>query len=245
VALKAEKASMLAFKNAVKSVFRAVGFDVRRPAPFQLLKSLNRFDVDLVFDVGANVGQFASELRSFGFEGEIVSFEPLSAAHRALSDTAGRDKKWQVHPRCVIGDRNGEIEIHLAGNSVSSSVLPMLERHSSAFPSSAYVGAERVPICTFDSVAPHYLQKSQNPFLKIDTQGFEWQVLDGALQTLPRIMGIHCELSLVALYKTQHLWMDMVQRLKKSGFTLWSIERGFTDARDGRTLQVDATFFRS
>ncbi len=236
-------------RTLIKDAVHKIGFDLHRLTPssnptFQLLKALNRFDVDLVLDVGANVGQFASELRSVGYKGNLVSFEPLSAAHMALSEAAGRDPKWRVHPRGAIGDHDGEIEINIAGNSVSSSVLPMMESHSSAAEGSAYVGVESVPLRRLDSVAPTYLAKSRRPFLKTDTQGFEWQVLDGAVATLPKIRGILCELSLVPLYEGQRLWMDMIQRLESESFTLWSIQKGFTDPRDGRTLQVDAIFFR-
>jgi hypothetical protein len=56
--------------------------------------------------------------------------------------------------------------------------------------------------------------------------------------------GLLCELSLVPLYDGQRLWLEIIRRLEDEGFTLWSIHRGFTDPRDGRTLQVDALFFR-
>ena len=236
-------------KKIIKKMINIAGFDLHRLTPasnpaFQLLKALNRFDVDLVLDVGANVGQFASELRSVGYKGTLVSFEPLSAAHQALSEAASRDSKWHVHARGAIGDHDGEIEINIAGNSVSSSVLPMTEAHASASKDSAYVGVEKVQLFKLDSVAPEYLAKSRRPFLKIDTQGFEWQVLDGARETLPHVQGVHCELSLVTLYDGQHLWEEMIERLRQEGFTLWSIQKGFTDPRNGRTLQFDAIFFR-
>lgn len=236
-------------KTLIKNAVHKIGFDLHRLTPssnpsFQLLKALNRFDVDLVLDVGANIGQFASELRSVGYKGILVSFEPLSAAHTALSQASRHDPKWLVHPRSAIGDYDGEIEINIAGNSVSSSLLPMTELHSSAAKDSAYVGVESVPLRQLDSVAPAYLAESRKPFLKIDTQGFEWQVVDGAVAILPEISGILCELSLVPLYEGQRLWMEMIQRLESEGFTLWSIQKGFTDPRGGRTLQVDAIFFR-
>jgi hypothetical protein len=88
------------------------------------------------------------------------------------------------------------------------------------------------------------LADTHAPFLKVDTQGYEWEVLEGATATLPRIRGILCELSLVALYEGQHLWMDVVQRLGQQGFCVWAIQPGFTDPRDGRTLQADAVFIR-
>ncbi|MGB4268684.1 MAG: FkbM family methyltransferase [Spirochaetota bacterium] len=240
---------MYYFKTFIKSVIRSLGFDLHRLNPasnpsYQLLMALNRFDIDLVLDVGANVGQFASEIRSVGYKGELVSFEPLSSAHKALVKAAEHDPKWQVHPRCAIGDYDGEIEINIAGNSVSSSILPMMETHSSAVEASVYVGRERVPIRKLDSVAPPYLANARKPFLKMDTQGFESKVLDGAAQILSLIKGIQCEMSLVLLYDGQKLWMDMIHRLENDGFTLWSIQKSFTDPRDGRMLQIDAIFFR-
>jgi len=161
-----------------------------------------------------------------------------------LSAKASRDQKWHVHPRCAIGDYDGEITINIAANSVSSSVLPMMELHKSVNAASVYVGSESVPIYRLDSVSPGYLAKSHRPFLKIDTQGFEWQVLEGACQTLPQMQGVLCELSLVPLYEGGRLWLDMIKHLESEGFTLWCIQKGFLDARDGRTLQVDATFIR-
>lgn len=232
-------------KNAVRQLFNAGGFDLHRSNSRQLCRALNQFGVDLVLDVGANVGQFASGLRSAGYQGEIVSFEPLSFAWQTLEDAASHDARWQVHLRSAIGDHDGECMINIAGNSVSSSVLPMMESHSSAAEGSAYVGSEPVPIFKLDSVAPKYLENAHRPFLKIDTQGFEWQVLDGAGETLPLVQGILCELSLVPLYESQRLWMDIIRRLENDGFALWSIHRGFTDSRDGRLLQIDATFFRN
>jgi FkbM family methyltransferase len=226
-----------------------MGFELHRLDPssdpaYQLLKGLDRFNVDQVFDIGANTGQFASELRSVGYKGRIVSFEPLLDAHRMLSESSARDSNWIVHQRGAIGDYDGEIELNISGNSVSSSVLPMMDTHSSAAMGSAYIDTEKVPIARLDSVAPEYLSASSRPFIKIDTQGFEWQVLDGATNILRRAKGVLCELSLLPLYEGQRLWKEMIERLEAEGFTLWFIQRGFTDPRDGRSLQVDAAFFR-
>jgi FkbM family methyltransferase len=231
-------------------LIHSFGFDLHRLQPhanpaYQLVRGLQRFGIERILDVGANTGQFSLELRSLGFRGHIVSFEPLSAAHAGLVVAAKSDRNWDVHRRCAVGDRDGEVEINIAGNSVSSSILPMLESHASAAQGSAYVGAERVPLVKLDTVAPAYLADERAAFLKIDTQGFEWHVIEGATQVLPKFRGVLCELSLVPLYEGQHLWMDLVGRLQHAGFTLWSLQPGFTDPRDGRTLQLDAIFFRA
>jgi FkbM family methyltransferase len=209
----------------------------------QLLKGFDRFGIDLVFDVGANAGQFAQQLRTSGFKGLIVSFEPLSDAHRRLSEAASKDPFWLVHERSALGDRNGETQVNIAGNSVSSSLLRMTPTHSDAAPGSAYIGSEPAELATLDSVAPLYLDRGTRPFLKIDTQGFEWQVLAGARETLPKMQGLLCELSFVTLYEGQHLWREMIDYLESAGFTLWGLQPGFMD-QHGRNLQVDAIFFR-
>jgi hypothetical protein len=96
-----------------------------------------------------------------------------------------------------------------------------------------------------DRVLPAWLASAHAPFLKIDTQGFESEVLDGTGTLLRQMRGVLCELSLVPLYESQQLWTEMIDRLRREGFQLWAIQTGFTDPRDGRTLQVDATFFRT
>lgn len=239
-------------KRTIKRLINIAGFDLHRQRPkkptvnssTQCVEILNHFEIDLVLDIGANVGQFAFGLKEAGYLGRLVSFEPLSFAYRTLVENASHNPKWQVHPRCAIGDFDGEIEINIAGNSESSSVLPMMESHYLASEDSIYVGVEKVPIFKLDTVAPKYFSQSFKCLLKIDTQGYEWQVLDGAHETLPYVHGIICELSLISLYEGQKLWIDMMHRLQTEGFTLWSIQPAFTDPRNGRTLQVDAAFFR-
>jgi FkbM family methyltransferase len=243
-------------KKIIKATLRNVfGLEVRwvkhippsaaHATAMQVVSSLQKFGVDVVLDVGANKGQFASEIRQSGYAGRIVSFEPLSQAHSELLQVSAGDPMWDAYPRCALGDHNGEEEINIAGNSESSSILPMLESHRSAAPESAYQGKEIVPIKTLDAVVGQYLKDARAAFLKIDTQGFEWQVLDGARDTLPHIKGILVELSLVPLYEGQRLWREVIDRLEAEGFTLWAFKPVFSDQATGRTLQVDGIFYRN
>ncbi|HEV8327382.1 MAG TPA: FkbM family methyltransferase [Nitrospiraceae bacterium] len=236
-------------KQGMKQLLNAAGIEARRFHPdtsplARLMAALRAFDIDLVIDVGANEGQFAKELRAGGYSGRIVSFEPLTAAHRRLLQVSNSDSAWHVQPRCALGDRFGEIELNISGNSVSSSILPMLTSHSSAAPESVYLGHESAPLITLDSVAPLYLEGTRSPFLKIDTQGYEWHVLDGALATLPKVRGIQLELSLVPLYEGQRLWRECIERLEAEGFVFWALHAVFVDPANGRTLQWDGLFFR-
>lgn len=239
----------MSIKQVVRALLRQVGLDVRRFHPAssddaRLVAMLREHSIDVVLDVGANTGQFGEMLRAVGYAGRIVSFEPLSAARSRLLAAARNDAKWDVAEQVAIGSEDGEIEIHIAGNSVSSSVLNMLEAHSSAAPESTYVGSERVPLRRLDVAAERFVTPESRLFLKIDTQGYEDRVLAGAPQLLARAAGIQLEMSLVPLYEGQRQFDELYQMLKGLGFRLWHVTPAFVDPRSGRMLQLDATFFR-
>lgn len=242
-------ALMAPIKSLVKRTFRGVGLDVRRagamPSPeAAIVATLEHLDVDLVLDVGANVGQFAKAIRRAGYRRRIVSFEPLPDAHHALLQASAVDPLWDVFERCALGDGEGEVVIHVAGNSVSSSARPMLPAHWEAAPESRYVGAAAAKVVRLDGVFDRLRKPNERVFLKIDAQGAEGEVLDGASGCLGRIAAVHIELSLVPLYEGQLLWDAVVDRLEALGFSLWSLSPGFSDPRNGRTLQCDAVFAR-
>lgn len=137
-----------------------------------------------------------------------------------------------------------DIDPNISGNSVISSVLPTLPTPSRAASDSAYVGHELVPLTTLDLVVPDYLDAARAPFLRIDAQGYEWFVLDGAVETLPAMRGILIELSLVPFYEGQRLWQECVDSLEAEGFLLWALQSVFVDPANGRSLQPDRLFIR-
>ena len=227
-----------------------VGFELRRFSVEQsenarFISMLRTHNVNLIFDVGANAGQFGVLLREIGFDGKIVSFEPLSDARENLLNISKNDPLWQIALQTAIGEENGEIEIQIAGNSQSSSVLDMLDTHVRAAPDSKYIGKEKVALRTLDSIAPDYMDSNSIAFIKIDTQGYETQVMNGAKKLMSQIVGLQVEISLVPLYKGQCLFDEMLKKLKNDGFELWSISTVFSDPNTGQLLQVDATFFRA
>jgi len=236
-------------KNIIKKILYKLGWDLYRFTPssspqMQIITALKNEKINIIFDIGANVGQFAKDLRTAGYGDQIVSFEPLSTARASLLDIAKIDKKWQVHDQAAIGDQDGEIMINVSENSVSSSVLPMKDLHLSAAPTSAFISSEKVPVYKLDSISEKYLNKDSRLFIKIDTQGFEWEVLNGAKNTISRASGIICELSLVPLYDNQRLWREIIDRLDSEGFMLWALQKGFTDQKTGQSLQMDGIFLR-
>jgi FkbM family methyltransferase len=205
---------------------------------------LEHCKIDLVFDVGANDGQYATELRAHGYGGRIVSFEPQASAHARLANAASGNPGWTVAPRMALGDTEGEITIHVAGNSLSSSILDMLPEHVHAAPGSAYVGSEIVALKRLDGVAGEYLENARRVLLKIDTQGYEDRVLTGARGVLQSVIAIQTELSLVPLYSGQPLFDEMRSRIEAMGFVLFAVLPGYVHEQTGQTLQIDGFFIR-
>jgi FkbM family methyltransferase len=241
----------MAIKQGLKNLAFRYGVEVKRYDPsvssearfFKLLESRR---IDTVIDVGANDGEYGRLLRQRGYRGAIVSFEPLHDEHERLLAAAEGDRQWFVAPRMALGDENREeIEINVAGNSCSSSVLPMNERHALAAPQSRYVGVQRVPMRRLDDVQHAAIDRGQAILLKIDTQGFEMPVLQGAPKLLTAIAGLQLELSLTQLYDGQVLYLEMIQWLGERGFELWNVIPGFIEPASGRLLQMDGVFFRS
>ena len=225
--------------------FELSRFSVEQSENARFISMLRTHNVNLIFDVGANAGQFGVLLRKIGFDGKIISFEPLSDAREILLNISKNDPLWQIALQTVIGEENGEIEIQIAGNSQSSSVLDMLDTHVRAAPDSKYIGKEKVPLRKLDSIAPDYMDSNSIAFIKIDTQGYETQVMNGAKKLMSQIVGLQVEISLVPLYKGQCLFDEMLKKLKNDGFELWSISTVFSDPNTAQLLQVDATFFRT
>jgi len=206
-------------------------------------KLLETYGIDMVVDIGANTGQYASSLRELGYKGEIVSFEPLTAAYAKLKQWAEQDG----HATAInfaIGDADGEVEFNVAANSTSSSVLVMLPSHTEAAPHSKTQGKENVAMTRLDSVFDKYCSSQHKTLLKIDTQGFEMPVLAGSETSLGKVRALQIEMSFVPLYHGQALFHDVYAYLINKGFQMVDIDPMFIHPDTGEVLQVDS-FFRA
>ncbi len=237
----------MTIKHELKRLLWKVGYDISSFSPLshplarrkQILAGM-----DTVLDVGANVGQFARQLRfDLGFTRRIVSFEPLRTAFATLQASAKDDPAWEVL-NCALGDREQTLQINVAGNSHSSSLLGMLPAHIESEPGSRYIGTETVETKTLDGLFGRLCPGATNIYMKIDTQGFEAKVLKGAENSLPRIGTVQMEMSLVPLYDGELLFPEMCALMSCKGYSLVAIEGGFTDRTSGRLLQVDGIFQR-
>ena len=132
----------------VRRIARRRGYDVvEYPGTSfrRRLKLMRHFQVDLVLDIGADTGEYVAKLRRYGYEGWVVSFEPLPSSFAELRYNAGTDPLWET-ANFALGERDGRAALHIAGNAHSSSLHDMLPAHVEAAPQSAYVDAEEVDV---------------------------------------------------------------------------------------------------
>jgi FkbM family methyltransferase len=229
-----------AVKPSLAETLGRLGFELvalHRDDRYHMLCLLQRLSIGAVLDIGANQGQFAALLRRLGYEGSILSMEPMSVAFKKLETQARNDPLWSVC-KVAIGREGGEVALNVARNSTSSSLLAVKELHTDAEPSSQRVRIEMVRCRTLDEVATEYAMRPPY-FLKIDVQGGEMAVFDGGPDTLDQTSALRVEGSLRELYEGAPTIGAILERLNAEGFVPVGVATAFQDPRTGDTLQVD------
>ena len=186
-------------------------------------KIIKYYGIDSILDVGANVGQYASELRQLNYKGDILSFEPLAAEFKILQSKALRDAKWKTF-NYALGSKNKNEKINISENSFSSSILELLPAHIENAPESKSKDIQTIQVKTLDSIFDNILSSKNNIYLKIDTQGYEKEVLTGAFDSLKKISCLQLEMSLIPLYSTESSFEDLMKLLTDQ-FKLIGFER--------------------
>lgn len=184
----------------------------------ELAHFVKTLDPDLVIDVGGNEGQYRDFLRNTaGYEGVIMTFEPLPHLAEALISRSRTDKKWKVF-NFALGATNEEQEFNVTAESVFSSFLAPVEDVS--FEGNSVDRKITVQMRRLDDLAPELAdyRAAERVFLKLDTQGFDLQVFAGARGILDRIAGIQSELSLLPIYKDQPGYREALAVFESAGF---------------------------
>jgi FkbM family methyltransferase len=166
----------------------------------------------------------------------------MSREFDLLSAAAARDDSWTALPY-ALGSADAEATINIAANSISSSMRPMAATHLHAVPGSGYVGSETIQTKRLDGVFGSLVASDERAFLKIDTQGLEREVLEGASGAIGRICGLQLETSFVPLYDGQMLLAESLEVVAGFGMVMEGIEPGFVE-HTGRMYQMDVVAFR-
>lgn len=208
---------------------------------------LQHLGIQTVIDIGANTGQFAEGLYDFGFEGRVISFEPVPEVYFELQERARAYPQWTVAERCAVGEKDGEIEFHITDDTVFSSVLPIKDDYVAHNQKSRIVATEMLPIYRLDTILPKYLGDNPGPILlKIDTQGYEKQVIAGAQDFIHKVKGIKIEIPLYAMYENTGLdFYTTLDFLRDLNMTPYSFNIEGVDLHTGRVNTIDGLFFKS
>lgn len=222
-------------------------FTASASEPLRTTTIFKHNNIDLVIDVGANTGQFAESLFDFGYTKDVISFEPVLTCHNTLIERSKKYKSWTVAERCAIGERDGKVPIHITEDSVFSSVLKIQDWHSKLKPKSEIVKTEDVALFSLDTILKKYdpdLAK-RRIILKIDTQGYEQQVLEGATELLKTVVGIKIEIPLTPIYENVGLlFYDTMTFLNENGFSPYSFNNEGVNLTTGRVNTIDGLFLR-
>jgi FkbM family methyltransferase len=217
-------------KGAAVRLAERIGYTVlptwrlhNRELAAHLRKLFKQFDVDCVIDVGANDGGYARFLRlEVGYTGLLLSFEPVSALAATCRTAAANDPNWHIFD-CAIGNENTETEINVAAYSKFSSLLPAAESLPDAMSAlMATSHKEVVKVRRLDHVLPELRRTHgyKRPYLKVDTQGFDLAVLEGAGDLMQTMVAAQTELSFRPIYKGMPSWRTVMDVLEAHRFSV-------------------------
>ena len=210
----------------------------------RLARVLAHHAVTHVLDIGAHRGEYAKRLRRAGYHGRITSFEPQSAAHGELSAAVADDPAWTVAPRMALGDSEVPVTLNVSAETDMTSVLDFSAPMAELLTSAAYVGTEVASQQRLDAVFAKHVAAGEAVMVKIDTQGTEARVLDGAAGVLSRVTLIQIEMSIVPVYAGEPDYLTMIARLARTGFHPVLFIPGYFNQRTARLIGLDGVFAR-
>lgn len=235
-------------KSLVKKILNKKGYDIVSYDPyFDKIKKvnylwLNKFNIDTIIDVGASDGGYVKKIRAILPVTPIVSFEPIKESFDKLVESNSQDKNFSAQ-NCVLSNTEGVVDFFISSRSGCSSLLEMTDLHKTAYPETAGISKITVASKKLDDCMINC--NFNSALLKIDVQGAEKFVLEGATKTLERVKIIFMEINFVETYKDCLLINESVVLLKSYGFNFYGIENVSQSLIDGSFLQADAYFIRT
>jgi FkbM family methyltransferase len=219
-----------AVRKAILAAAKTRGYDVipfwkvdQVPLANHLRNVFAQHNIQIVIDVGANKGQYHDFIREeVGFRGQIISFEPVSKYCQLLRSQLAKDPQWRIYD-CALGSERGEAEINVTQSPGLNSFLPVrtdvVEGYWNETP---IVAVENVQIRTLDDV----LSEAEidcaatRVYLKLDTQGYDLEVIKGARHSLQHIRALQTEASIRPIYQGMPSYIETIGKMGENAFEL-------------------------
>ena len=208
-----------------RALVNRTGFDLIRTRnqheslAWHLKNVLLSRDIDCVLDVGANAGQYGQFLRELGYEGHIVSFEPVRSVFEKLQQSAAKDAKWLTY-NFALGDTAGAKAMNVYQSTVFSSFLTATDYSKGIWTSLNNVSPETVEVFKLDDVFSEIEQRTgaKRFYLKMDTQGFDRNVFRGAQGSLHAVLALQSEIPLISVYEGMPSTYEFLNEFHAAGF---------------------------
>jgi FkbM family methyltransferase len=234
-------------RSAVRTLLNRVGFDVVRhkDSPRLTWLGLRDRDIRLILDVGANTGQFATDAHRAFPRARFVCFEPLADVAKELRANLRRSGIAAQVLDVALSDEPGEKPFYLhVGHTPSSSLLATTKEAAALYPQTADQRAVSVRVDTLDATLGAMEQPREGEtLLKLDVQGNELRVLQGASRTLQRLDHVLCEINFEPLYEGQPSFAEICDHLTAVGLSYaGALQQVY--GRNGRVVFADELFTR-
>jgi len=220
-----------------KAVFEGLQ-RVQLPALFEM------YGVNCVIDVGAHEGEYAMRLRSGGYGGRIVSFEPVPRACEQLARNAADDPDWMVH-QLALGREEGAATINAVPGTLSS-LRPPTDLGARRYRRLRNPDPIEVEVRRLDRLLDEILDgvARPRPFLKLDTQGYDLDVFAGAGDAVGRFVGMQSELALMEIYDGMPRWPEALATYEAAGFEIAAMYPVSRQTKTARVLEFDCVMVR-
>lgn len=235
---------LMTLRKIIKKSFLNAGLDIKKasPATFKEFVWLKNLNIETIFDIGANTGQFATMLSEVLPKASMYSFEPLGDCFEKLL------LNMKNHPRFrafnfALGDRDYETEIYRSKHSPSSSILPMKDLHKKVVPQSDLEAIEKIAVKRLDGITDD-LDCKENILVKLDVQGYEDRVICGGKKLISKAKVLIIETSFQSLYEGQPLFDDIYNMIRQMNFLYMGDLGQLKSPIDGSSIQADSIFLR-
>jgi FkbM family methyltransferase len=237
-------------KNVIRSVARAAGFEIVRLSGGQVLTGLlmgllREYGVNVALDIGAHHGEYGHFLRTIGYQGRLVSFEPLDESFAQLARSSAKDQNWLIH-KSAVGSSSGKATIHVPAATTLASFLRPSAYSLSQFPNQAHVvRTETVEVVALDAIHEALTVGVADPriLLKLDTQGWDLEILKSAGRLLKSVVILQSELSVKPLYEGMTSYLEGLATLQGLGFELSGVFPVVRDRRQ-RVIELDCVMIK-
>lgn len=184
---------------------------------------LSRMSINCFIDVGASIGAYSEHLRLMGYDEHLLSFEPVPETYRILSGRAEGDPLWQTF-NLALGRRSGVQDFNVitskdTSTGFSSFLQPRFEGTNQAS------RITQVKVERLDDVLDNVLEGIREPriFLKMDTQGYDMEVIGGIEKHLSKVVGLQSEISVTPIYDGMPHYTQSLEHYESLGFSLMKL----------------------